>query len=404
MDYGLFLLYLFLLLNLTAMSKINILHICNNYWCNSLYKQLITHLSNDLGINQFVFVPTRSSSDQQNNIIGNKNITVIYSYIVKNLLIRLLFPFKIYLTYKALIKSVNINSINLTHSHTIFSDGIISYFLKKNHNINYIVAVRNTDINFFIKYIPFMNFFGKKVLLNAKNIIFISPSYKSKILSIYPEISDIISNKSKVITNGINEFWINNSNFKLPLKDDIQVFKFIYVGEIGPNKNLHSLVKSIQYLNDSNGIVAYKLSIIGKGKKDNFKYLSSIEKLISEDSYINIYSSVNKDELLLLFREYDALIMVSFNETFGLVFPEALSQGLPIVYSENQGIDGVFNNGFVGFRCDPHVVKSISNSMANVKTNYNSLILNTTKTTSKFNWVNISEDYKNIYYSILNSF
>lgn len=40
--------------------------------------------------------------------------------------------------------------------------------------------------------------------------------------------------------------------------------------------------------------------------------------------------------------------MPSHKETFGLVYAEAMSQGLPIIYTKNQGFDGQFPDGYVG--------------------------------------------------------
>ena len=41
--------------------------------------------------------------------------------------------------------------------------------------------------------------------------------------------------------------------------------------------------------------------------------------------------------------------MPSRYETFGLVYGEAMSQGLPIIYSKGQGVDGYFKEGTVGY-------------------------------------------------------
>ena len=37
--------------------------------------------------------------------------------------------------------------------------------------------------------------------------------------------------------------------------------------------------------------------------------------------------------------------MPSKYETFGLVYPEAMSRGIPIVYTKNQGFDKYFEDG-----------------------------------------------------------
>lgn len=46
--------------------------------------------------------------------------------------------------------------------------------------------------------------------------------------------------------------------------------------------------------------------------------------------------------------------MPSFTESFGLVYAEAMSQGLPVIYSKGQGFDGQFAEGVVGYHVDAH--------------------------------------------------
>ena len=51
-------------------------------------------------------------------------------------------------------------------------------------------------------------------------------------------------------------------------------------------------------------------------------------------------------------RSCSVFAMPSIFETFGLVYLEALSQNLPVVYTKGQGIDGMFDNT-VGIGVDP---------------------------------------------------
>jgi len=46
-------------------------------------------------------------------------------------------------------------------------------------------------------------------------------------------------------------------------------------------------------------------------------------------------------------------VMASRAESFGLVYLEALSQGLPVVHSIGEGIDGYFKEKGVSFAADP---------------------------------------------------
>ena len=47
-------------------------------------------------------------------------------------------------------------------------------------------------------------------------------------------------------------------------------------------------------------------------------------------------------------KEHQIFAMPSFNETFGLVYIEALSQNLPILYTKSEGIYKYFEEGHFG--------------------------------------------------------
>ena len=61
----------------------------------------------------------------------------------------------------------------------------------------------------------------------------------------------------------------------------------------------------------------------------------------SYKEYMTYYGEItDKKTLKNLYRENDMFVMPSKNETFGLVYIEALLQGLPILYAKNEGIEG----------------------------------------------------------------
>ncbi|MDN6571163.1 MAG: glycosyltransferase, partial [Staphylococcus equorum] len=88
-------------------------------------------------------------------------------------------------------------------------------------------------------------------------------------------------------------------------------------------------------------------------------------------------------------------------ETFGLTYIEAMSQGLPIIYSKEQGIDGYFENGLVGYSVNPLNIEEIANCIIKVINNYDYFASNAFNTSSFFKWEDIIDKYVNTYESIL---
>ena len=108
-------------------------------------------------------------------------------------------------------------------------------------------------------------------------------------------------------------------------------------------------------------------------------------------------------ELIEEMRSSDIFVMVSSPETFGLVYVEALSQGLPIVYAKGQGFDGFYDDGLVGYPAVAGNVESIASALKFVMDNYPSMtsrIINL-PLDEDFNWPNIAAKYMDLYNEIL---
>ena len=94
------------------------------------------------------------------------------------------------------------------------------------------------------------------------------------------------------------------------------------------------------------------------------------------------------------------VFMPSFTESFGLVYAEAMSQGLPVVYSAGQGFDGQFAEGEVGYRVDSHSPESVANGILKVIENYGNISPYVSQKAKKFRWDEIVQVYSDIYEKI----
>jgi len=283
----------------------------------------------------------------------------------------------------------------------LFSDGAVAYFLYKKNKIPYYVTIRNTDINIFFKYLIFLRPLGVNILKESKRIIFLTETYKKRTFNKYVPIKlkEGLLHKTSVIPNGINDFWLSNINKENKMiREEIRL---IYVGEISKNKNIHGIIKAVNFILKDNSI-SIQLNIVGEGLNDNKSYLKKIRRMIKYNDNISIVPLMPKEKLLYLYRDSDIFIMPSFTETFGLVYAEALSQGLPLIYSENEGFDGIFEDGVVGYKVNPKLVSSIKNGIISLNNNYTKIQINCTKASLKFSWNNIANTYYNNYKEDLN--
>lgn len=64
------------------------------------------------------------------------------------------------------------------------NDGLLAYKISKKYEVPYILTIRNTDINFTLKYKTFeKNFY--KVIMNSRQVIFPNHSYQEKLLVMF---------------------------------------------------------------------------------------------------------------------------------------------------------------------------------------------------------------------------
>ena len=101
------------------------------------------------------------------------------------------------------------------------------------------------------------------------------------------------------------------------------------------------------------------------------------------------------------YRNADIFVMPSFRESFGLVYAEAMSQGLPVVYSEGQGFDGQFAEGVVGYHVNAHDPEELCENIIKILKRYNEFPKVCMEASKKFRWDKLSKEYIKIYEEIM---
>ena len=383
----------------------NILHICSYYNTSALYKHLIKSIHDvDNEINQITYIPMAKGSDicpDDHGTVRNKTknydrVNHIYTEPF-NRRDRYVFSYKNNKIFKDLKRNVDLNKIDLIHAHSLFVNGNVAYNINKIYGTEYIVAVRATDVEMFFKKMIHLRNRGINILRNAKKIIFISHHLKDNVINNYipKKYKQEIEYKSIVLPNGIDEFWFeNNGNIDIQTFKDKKYLRLSYIGTLHKRKNVDKIIQVFEHLND-NGIKT-KLSIIGGGPDKE-----EIYKLIEENKYSELCKiSTWSNDRIELKNEYsmcDIFIMPSIKETFGISYLEAISQGKPIIYTKNDGIDGYFEDGEVGYSVDPYDIKYIVKCINLITESYEKICNNCIVKSREFHWDEIAKQYISIY-------
>src|SRR5699024_7895478 len=108
----------------------------------------------------------------------------------------------------------------------------------------------------------------------------------------------------------------------------------------------------------------YILKIIGDGSEK--KSLIELSKKLEINERVIFKGQVTKSKVIHEMEKSEVFILVSQNETLGLVYLEAMSQGCLTIGTNGEGIDGIIINNVNGFLCNSDDLTDIQNTLDKV--------------------------------------
>jgi len=366
-----------------------ILHINCNYLTTALHQTMMEHLEKKGG-EHMVFAPTYSL--ERAVITPRKNVIARSCFRRRD---RVLFHYKQSKIRKCLEKNIKVSDYDCIHAYTVFTDGNLARVLSRKYGIPYVVAVRSTDVNAFFKRMVHLRGLGVRILADAAAVFFLSEAYRAEVMEKYvpAKYRDTIAKKTYIIGNGIDDFWFQNPpprNLAARL-DRIanRELRVLYVGRINNNKNPMTTVKALEILR-------------GKGWKTKFCVVGKAEDEALHKQLQGMPDTVcipqqPKEKLLDFYRDNDFFVMPSHSETFGLVYAEAMSQGLPVLYTRGQGFDGQVPDGEAGYAIDDHDPGDVADKLEKLADRYGELSPKAEELSCKFVWEKICLEYIEIY-------
>ena len=246
--------------------------------------------------------------------------------------------------------------INLIHAHVSYPGGYIAYKLAKSLNIPYIITEHMGPF-------PFKEYLtGNRpikeidvAIRNANQVIAVSPSLSNVIMS-YGYLKPI------VIPNMVNE---NQFNIKTKISSSNKFIFLTLCSMAGNEKGIDDLLNAIElWMPDENSI---QFIIAGDGEFLPFYKNLAIKKNI--DKYIIWSGYINRTDAPILFNSCNAFVLPSKQETFGVVYAEAIACGLPIIATKCGGPESIINkqNGILVNIGDSIEIK---NALINIYSNY----------------------------------
>lgn len=366
-----------------------VLHLNTNYTYSALHQLMIEALEQTGNIDSHVFMSTFNKN--LGVVTPRKNVCVCECVRKRD---RLFFFHKQRKIRKALEKNIKVAGFDLIHAYTLFTDGNCARSISRKYGIPYVVAVRNTDVNAFFRLQPHLHGRGVQIMRDAAAVFFLSEAYRRQVFEKYvPEkYREEIRKKTYIIPNGIDEFWFSHAP-EGPKTLGQGPVKLIYAGRIDSNKNIPTTQKAMALLRAQ----GYETTLTVVGKVKEPKVLETIQ----QDAWTTCLPAMPKEKLVAAYRSTDIFVMPSLYESFGLVYAEAMSQGLPVIYSRGQGFDKQFPEGQVGFAVDSRSPESVAEGIKKVIDNYAEIAANCIPSIEKFRWHSLCQAYSEVYKQIV---
>lgn len=369
-----------------------ILHVCSYFSTSPLFGQLFDRqVANGQDID--VYVPI-SKQYPEERISSDKS----YAQTVRvfNQIDRYFYFYKQNKIYRDLNDRYQTNEYDLIHAHSLFTNGFMAYKINQTYGTPYIVAVRSNEIETFFKRAFWLRSMGLRILKNASKIIFISQNtYDDTFKNYIPEdIKASLLEKTHVITNGIDQFWHDNA-YTERQTELVQPLKIVATAKLQKVKNLETLADYVAKYNQE--VAPAELHVIGPNWDQKIH-----DNLIAK-AEVTYHGPMNKDELVAFYRQADIFALISSPETFGLVYVEAMSQSLPVIYTKGEGFDSFFPNHQIGVSVDRTSADDFIEAVKFITNHYEQLSSEAVEKSKQFQWDDINQTYLDMYQDITHS-
>lgn len=358
-----------------------ILHICRNLAGSTVFPQLFETLSEFC--DQTVFVPEVTEENR-----GKNEPNGIMTYYRRTLrkTDTLFFSRKAARTLPVLMETVNPLQFDLVHAHTLFTDGSIALALHQKTGIPFVVTLRYSDVAAIWRYEWHLHPLARRILRAASGVVCLSPVVREQVIGwMRSEERDGFSRKTVVIPNGIREAWLDGKPREAPHSP----LRVGFAGVLNARKQPLQALLAVHKCRDG-GTPAVFLGV-GRGPLEG-KLRAALKE---GDAFLG--RAEGMQAMKEFYGKVDLLLVPSRAETFGMVYLEAMSQGLPVIYTKGQGFDGQFPEGEVGFRVPCGDISAQADAISRIHKEYGRLSANACRHAEELSWKNVGEKWHRFY-------
>ena len=154
--------------------------------------------------------------------------------------------------------------------------------------------------------------------------------------------------------------------------------RLLYVGRIGSEKGIDVGIEALQLLL-LRGFDNMTLDVIGGGDRDYTEFLREMVRNRDMEKKVFFHKTMSQEEIFAEYKRHDILLVPSqWEEPFGMIVLEGMSQSIPVIASRVGGITDVIVNRENGLLVSPGSPEELADAVAELAndSNFTSYLVN----------------------------
>ena len=218
---------------------------------------------------------------------------------------------------------------DLIHAHKLTFEGVMAWFLSRWLNVPYVVSLRGEAETKIVRFKPTYRPLIRRVAHGAQAIFGVSMWFVPELSRIAPGIAEKIRPLPNLgpLAGAAAVPAPQPPRFVAIL--DLNVYR---------KKGFHWLVPA--FARAASKHPDWTLDVIGWSGERIMREAKALVARAGCEGRVRFLGALPHAQVLAALPDYTALLLPSVNETFGMVYLEALFAGVPVLYTAGTGIDG----------------------------------------------------------------
>lgn len=225
---------------------------------------------------------------------------------------------------------------DLIHGHKLTTDGVLAYFLSKSMNLPLALTIQGETDERFVRCKPLSRWLFGRVMQHALHTFWLS-AWAQPVITQCLNAQPASGSHIPIICQ-VPEL----STYPAPEAEE-PAHRFVFMGRLAcaDRKGLWHILDVLADRPD------YQLDIYGPVIANELEALEQYIDKLDIKSQVRYCGLLSPGKFTEVLPRYIGLLMPARNETFGMVYVEALMCGLPVLCCAGSGIDGFIQKPYI---------------------------------------------------------